>query len=222
MSTLLTVNVTNNSPYQQSFYFFQQPAIYTGGYSVYSNSLWASYLGPSATTGGQLTFMANVQFYAGVQQAVSLVPQVGQISGSALASQPINLATTGKTTNDGTTMSVSPLGLAVPTYMNGVQPGAFRIVTPSYNPNVTPYNAGSATQANGLIVLSSFVVAPPNQNIDCQPIMKYYVAVGQYTPGTVMNFSQSSVGSALCDFTGGFTSARVIYNADGTWSVQSS
>jgi len=220
MSTLLTVNVTNNSPSVQSFYFFQQPAVYTGGGSVYSNSLWASSLVPFAQTGGQLTFVANVQFYAGVQQAVSLVPQVGQVSGSALASQPIELATTGGTPKDGTTMKVNPLGLAVPTYMSGVQPGAFRIVTPAYDPSRTPYNAGSATQANRLIVLSSFVVPPPNQNIDYRPILKYYVAVGYFTPGTVINFSHSSVGSAVCDFTGGSTAAQVTYNADGTWSTR--
>ena len=218
MSTLLTINLKNNSPYQQTFFFFQQPAVYTGGGLVYSNSLWSASLGPYDTTGGTLTFAANLQFYAGAQQAVSLVPQVGSTSGYASASQPIDLATDGKTTNDGTIMMVNPLGLAKPAPVSGVQGGAFRIVTPGYDPNVTPYNAGSATQANGVIVLSSFVVAPPNMNIDCQPILKYYVAVGGYTAGTVMNFSQSSVGSAVCDFTGGYTQAQVTYNADGTWS----
>ena len=63
------------------------------------------------------------------------------------------------------------------------------------------------------------IVAPPNQNIDCQPILKYYVAVGAYKPGTVMNFTQSSITSAICDFTGGKTTANVEYTKEGKWVV---
>lgn len=82
------------------------------------------------------------------------------------------------------------------------------------------YNIGSAVQANGSAMLSNFVVATPANITDCQPIRRYYVQTGSYTPGTVMNFAASSVNAALCDFTGGHSTINVTLNQDGTWTVQ--
>jgi len=217
MSTLLTINVTNNEP-TQSFYFFQQPAIYSGGAPVYTNSLYSQALANFDASGSILTFLVNSQFYAGIQQA-NTPPQVGQSSGYTSASRPIDLATTAGTGNDSTIASVNPLALSVPANTPGVQPGAFRITTPVFS--APPYyNVGSAVNANGGIILSNFVQANPSSNTDCQPILKYYVATGQYTPGSVMNFTQSSATAALCDFTGGYTVANVTLNSNGTWSVK--
>ncbi len=217
MSTLLTINVTNLEPATQQFYFFQQPAVYTGGATVYSNSLYSDSLGNYATTGSTLTFQVNMQFYAGIQQAHS-TPQVGQSSGYSSASRAIDLAPTSGPANDWTTASVGPLGLTQPTNSTGVQPGAFRITTPVYSPPAI-YNVGSAVEVNGGIALSNFVVANPNNNTDCQPILTYYVQTGSYTPGTVMNFSTSSVNAAVCDFTGGHSIINVTLNADGSWGT---
>jgi hypothetical protein len=218
MSTLLTINVKNLESATQNFYFFQQPAIYTGGAQVYSNSLFSQSLGNYGDTGSVLTFQVNLQFYAGIQQAHS-TPQVGQSSGYSSASRAIDLAPATGTANDWTTASVSPLGLTVPTVGSGVQQGAFRITTPQYSPPAI-YNIGSAVEANGGIVLSNFVVANPSNNTDCQPILKYYVQTGTYTPGTVMDFTASSVNAALCDFTGGHSVIDVTLNANGSWSTQ--
>ncbi len=89
-----------------------------------------------------------------------------------------------------------------------------------FNPVLANYNAGSAVQTlTGGIVLSNFVTAQPNSNIDCQPIIKFYVQTGTYTPGTVMNFTSSSATAALCDATPGYSSFSVSYNPDGTWTV---
>jgi len=216
MSTLITINVTNNEA-NQGFYFFQQPAIYTGGGQVYSNSLYSQTLANYSASGSQLTFQVNLQYYAGIQQA-NTVPQVGQTSGYSSASRAIDLATKDHTGNDSTIASVDPLSLSAPANNPGVQEGAFRITTPVFS--APPYyNVGSAVNVNGGIVLSNFVQATPNANTDCQPILKYYVATGQYTPGSVMNFTQSSATAQLCDFTGGNTVANVTLNQDGSWSV---
>lgn len=218
MSTMLTINVSNYEAQTQGFYFFQQPAIYTGGGQVYSNSLFSASLGNYDQTGGILTFQVNLQYYAGIQQSNS-PPQVGNASGYASASRAIDLATASGTGNDWTTATVSPaLGLSQPVNGAGVQAGAFRITTPSFS-SPPYYNVGSAVSANGGIILSNFVQANPAANTDCQPILKYYVQTGQYTPGTVMNFTQSSVNAALCDFTGGFTVANVTLNSNGTWTT---
>ncbi|WP_026221374.1 hypothetical protein [Ancylobacter sp. FA202] len=218
MSTLLTINLTNRTAATQSFYFFQQPAIYAGGSQVYSNSLHCQYLGNYDSTGSVLTFQANLQYYAGIQQTNNQ-PQVGQSSGFASAFRAIDLAPASGTANDCTTASVDPLGLSQPTVGQNVQAGAFRIITPAYQAPPM-YNIGSAVQTNGSLVLSNFVVANPLNTTDCQPILRYYVQTGSYTPGSVINFTTSSINAAMCDFTGGHSTMNVTLNPDGTWAVQ--
>lgn len=218
MSTLLTINVKNNEANTQGIYFFQEPAIYSSGAPVYSNSLYSQALGNFDDTGAILTFQVNMQYYAGIQQAHS-TPTIGQSSGYASASRPVDLApANGPGPNDWVTASVNPLGLTHPTAGAGVQPGAFRITTPIYPPP-SIYNIGSAVEVNGGITLSNFVVANPANHTDCQPVLKYYVQTGGYTAGTVMNFTSSSVNSALCDFTGGHSIIDVILNNDGSWTT---
>ncbi len=223
MATLITINVTNNSTTLQNFFFFQQPAIYSGGAQVYTNSLYTQALLPYATSGAVLSFSMLLQYNAGVEQQVS-PPQIGQPSGQLAAIQAINLtpAPGGTPTNNTTTMTVSPsLGLSVPVSTTGPQPGSFRIITPIFNPTLANYNAGSAVKTlSGAITLSNFVTAPPNSNLDCQPVIKFYVGTGTYTAGTVMNFTSSSITAALCDATPGYTTFNVSYNSNGTWTVQ--
>src|ERR1700754_1858183 len=223
MATLITINVTNNSTTIQNFFFFQQPAVYSGGAEVYTNSLYTQALLPYATSGAVLSFSMLLQYNAGVQQQIS-PPQIGQPSGQLAAIQAINLtpAAGGQPTNNTTSMTVSPsLGLSVPVSTTGPQPGSFRIITPIFNPVLANYNAGSAVRAlSGSITLSNFVTAPPNSNLDCQPVITFYVQTGTYTPGTVMNFTASSINAAVCDATPGYTTFNVSYNVDGTWKVQ--
>jgi hypothetical protein len=222
MATPITINVRNNSSVLQNFFFFQQPAVYTGGQEVYTNSLYTQALLPYSTSGAVLTFSVILQFYAGVQQQVS-PPIVGKPSGQLAASQPIGLtpAPGGAPTNNTTTMTVKPsLGLSVPVSSSAPQTGSFRIITPVFDPVLANYNAGSAVQTlTGGITLSNFVTAQPNSNLDCQPVIIFYVQTGTYTPGTVMNFTSSSATAAVCNATPGFTTFDVQYNADGTWSV---
>jgi hypothetical protein len=221
MATPLTINVRNNSTALQNFFFFQQPAIYTGGQDVYTNSLYTAALLPYASSGAVLTFSVILQYYAGVQQQVS-PPVIGQPSGQLAASQAIGLTPASGTPPPNTTsMTVSPsLGLSVPVSTTGPQVGAFRIITPVFNPVLTNYNAGSAVQTlTGGITLSNFVTAQPNSNLDCQPVIVFYVQTGTYTPGTVMNFTSSSATAAVCNFTPGYSTYAVSYNADGTWTT---
>lgn len=217
MSSQLTINVTNRSSSTQTFYFFQQPAIFSGGQQVYSNSLFSQALGNYDQTGAILTFQTVFQPFACIQQA-SHPPQVGAASGYSSAIRAMDLATNAGG-NDSTNASVNPLGLAPAVNMPGVQPGAFRMITPAYQPQEI-YNLGQAVQVNGQVSLSSFVSAMPNYLVDCQPVLKFYVQTGSYTPGAVINFSQSSVNAAWCDFTGGFSVINVTLNPDGTWTTQ--
>ena len=218
MSTLLTINVKNHIPATQTFYFFQQPSMYTGGSRVYSNSLCSQALGNYDSTGSVLTFQVSLQPYACIQQAYQQ-PQVGQSSGFASAYRAIDLAPASGTANDCTTASVSPLGLSPATVGPNVEPGAFRIITPIHEPS-SIYNIGSAVQANGSVMLSNFVVANPASTTDCQPILQFYVQTGSYMAGSVINFTTSSVNAAMCDFTGGYSTMNVSLNPDGTWTCR--
>lgn len=218
MSTLLTINVRNFAPQAQSFYFFQEPSKYTGGGQVYSNSLYHAYLGSYNDTGAILTFRVNLQYYAGIQQT-NKMPAVGQSSGFLSASRPIDLTkASGDPTNNSTIASVQPVGLSTPAFAPNAQPGSFRVTTPVYDLG-SSFNVGSAVEVQGGIVLSNFVLANPNSNTDCQPILKFYVQTGQYTPGTVMNFTQSSVSAALCDFTDGAAFINADLQSNGLWQT---
>lgn len=221
MSTLLTINVKNLQSQTQNFYFFQQPAVYSGGGKVYSNALYSQTLGNYDDTGAELTFQVNLQYYAGIQEANS-VPVEGHSSGFASASRAIELAPAAgesSTPNDSTVATISPLGLSMPTYSADVEAGAFRITTPSFT-SPPYYNVGSAVNVNGSVVLSNFVQSNPMNNTDCQPILKYFVQTGKPTQGSVMNFTQSSTNSASVDFTGGYTICNVSLLANGKWTTQ--
>lgn len=221
MATPITINVTNNSTSLQNFFFFQQPAQYSGGAQVYTNSLFTAPLLPFSQSGSMLTFTMILQYYAGVQQQVA-PPQVGVASGQLGAMQAINVTpATGAPNKNVTNMTVSPsLGLSPPVSQTGPQTGAFRIVTPTWNTQLTNYNAGSAVSSlTGGITLSNFVTAMPNTNLDCQPVIVFYVQTGTYTPGTVMNFTASSVNAAVCDFTPGYATYNVAYSSSGIWTA---
>lgn len=220
MSAVYTLNVTNNSFSAQDFYFFQKPAFYSDGAQVYSNAIFSATLLPHASSGSILTLRLLQQHYAGVQiQAHPPVP--GQASGHMTASQPIDLTTTSQTKNS-THMIVTPsLGLTPPTHTAGVRQGAYRIAIPGFNPSTNQYNAGLAIKnmSTGAVVLSNFVTAQPNQNLDCQPVPAFYVNTGRYKEGEVIDFPNASIGAALCSMDSGVTTLNVTYNIDGTWSI---
>ncbi len=218
MSSMFTINVRNNEPQTQGFFFFQEPAAFTGGAPVYSNALYSQTLANYSQTGSILTFQVSNQNYAGIQEAHT-PPQIGQTSGYASASRPIDLATGSGTSNDSTTASVAPLGLSNPAPASGVQNGGFRISTPLY---VSPpyYNIGTAANVNGGLLLSSFTLSNPNQDTDVVPVNKFYVSTGRYVPGAVINFTQSAVVAAMCDFTTGYTTIDVTLEQNGTWTVR--
>jgi hypothetical protein len=221
MVKTLTINVRNVSPIVQTFFFFQEPAVFVGGpapQQIYANSLYCQTL----TQGAALTFALLMQPYAGVQQQLS-PPVVGAASGQLASGRAIGLtpAAGGPPTNN-TTMTLSPsLGLSVPFSTTGPQPGNFRINAAYTFPY--QYNAGSAVRMwAGGIVLSSFVTAQEGSIIDCMPTDKFYVQTGTYVSGTVLDFASASSTAALCDATSGSTSFDVVYNVDGTqptWTV---
>lgn len=222
MSTTYTITVQNESPNPQGLYFFQKPAQYTGGVQVYSNSIGFQNI-PGYQPGviSQVTFILMEQYYAGAQTQTS-PPRVGVAQTSAISVAPIDITPSSGQALNMTNMTISnnTLSLTPAAYDSGVQEGAFRIVTPAFNPTLVNYNIGlAAVMGNGQAVLSNFITAPPSNNVDAQPVVIFYVNTGNYTPGTTINFTSSSKNSAICDATGGQTDFMVTYKTDGTWAV---
>jgi hypothetical protein len=221
-NTLITINLVNNSPNTERFFFFQAPSVYVGGGDVYSNSILSYTLTPHSVYNSSYTFQLLLQYYAGAQQAHG-VPQVGQPSGYGSATTAIGLTPNpdDESTNNCTTMAVTPsVGLTNPVYKKDVQAGAFRIETPVFDSNDQHYNAGSAvTTHDGSVVLSNFVQVRPNDNLDCQPVLIFYVQTGDYAAGQVMNFTNSSRGAGKCDATTGTHTFQVSYDSFGKFTV---
>lgn len=210
--TTYNILINNNSPNSQDFFIFQTPAKYVGGGKIFSNSIHQTRL----SAGAQATVTIEREFYAGVQSATA-APKVGSVSGSDVIEKPVNLA---PGPDDQVTVELDPLSLTPPKAGNGVESGAFRIVTPSYKPSSTGLmNIGLATATGGRQVLSSFIQAEPNKNTDCQPIVTFYVATGIYTAGTVINFDSSSVNAAECDASTGSENFVADYPPNGEWNV---
>lgn len=225
MSTTYTINVTNESNVNQDFFIFQAPAIYSGGPKTYTNALYQELVAPASNGGGVMTFEMTKQFYAGVQEQF-MTPAVGAVSGGTTACQSIELTpATGEAVGNSTIFGIKPLLLAAPGSTADTQKGAFRVVTPTFTPGQEGnYNVGVASLSKvpgGPAIMSSFIVAEPTKTVDCQPIMKFYVATGSYTAGSVVNFSTASIKSITCDATEGYTTFQVSYKKDGTWAMTS-
>ncbi|SDQ16766.1 hypothetical protein [Pseudovibrio sp. Tun.PSC04-5.I4] len=219
MPTLLTIHVKNLTPTPRKFFIFQKPAIYVGGQKVYTNSAYSQELAPSTPDNEKLlTFQVNMQFHAGLQQAHS-TPVVGESSGYETSSVKIDIAPIKGTAADSTKATLDPLGLSNAVFDKDVQKGAFRIYVPPFAPN-KHYNVGSAVETgDGSNVLSNFIPAEASVAVDCEPILQFYVATGDYTPGTVMDFTEKGENAALCDFTGGYDVINITMKDNGTWAA---
>jgi hypothetical protein len=222
MAASLTLNIRNNSANLQNFFVFQQPSTFSGSGIVYATSLFTSPLLPFNTSGAILSVTVMLSpgtAYAGVQQRQG-TPTVGQLCGGIAAIQPVALAPPPPQPVNTTTMSSRPLGLSPPVYTAGPQAGAFRIAIPSFDPTLNQFNAGAAIEnLDQSITISNFVTAQPLTNLDCQPVQRFYVQIGNHPPHTVIDFASVSQNAASCDFTPGYTSYAVSYNANGSWST---
>ncbi len=231
-----TITVVNNTLFNQSISFFQAAAIYTTlpgkeNLTVQVNSLYSEKLAP-ATKGASLNFISHLRFYAGAQEAAAPKPVEGQISAFNSISRLIDISgaidEAGKPSPNATTLSVSPLALSLPVVNPAVTLGAFRITTLSAQDLLTGYNVGLVVAINGTEIMSSYVTVQTQQDIDCAPVLKFYVVVGDYAQGAPIDINRVLSNAAVCDFTSGCSRAFVTLNpvdpsaAQTTWSVKMS
>jgi hypothetical protein len=102
----------------------------------------------------------------------------------------------------------NPIALTPPVFNSNVPVGAFRIVVPSYDSNSETYYVGTGLQSqSGLVILTTYIVANPNTQVDVTPTTTFYVAIGNYKTGQQIPSQISSYGK--CD-----TSAKRAFTAD--------
>ncbi len=207
--TSYTIQIWNQSQAARSYVLFlQQPDLASSGSpQVYTNA-WATF--PSITNGGfdRITFDDAIYAYWSH-------PPVGSqmLSGGVM---PVNTQTQDTVAFSGG----SPTGFTSVTSPGSAQPGSFAIVTGSDFTPSNGYVLGMARIAATPIPVPTMTFpALPNTISNITPIHTYYVAVGDYQPGDVIDAAQVP-GAAEIDFTGrAQTTATVVQKPDGTFSV---
>jgi hypothetical protein len=233
MPTLFKIIITNNSLQLMYFSLIQAASTFASSANVSSSSLDCQPLRPFSDAGTTLSFSMDPQIYAGAQE---IMPSGARTSAAANARLAPSLASAGASqtsavqaieltpANGGnpsnyTSMLVNPIGLSRANFNANVAKGAFCIAIPPYTPPIPSYTIGNATiNQEGSVILSSFISAPPNQEVSVSVSQIYYVAAAQYATGSIVNYGQAIANAAKCDFTTGYTTYTTNYQADGTFS----
>ncbi len=207
--TSYTIQIWNQSQAARSYVLFvQQPELASAGSPQGYTNAWATF--PSVTNGGfdRITFDETIYAYW------SEPPANGRTQSGGVA--PVNTQTHDTVTFSGG----SPTGFTSVTSPGSAPPGTFAIVTGSDFTPSNGYVLGVARMAASPIPVPTMTFpALPNTISTIRPIHTYYVAVGDYAPGEVMDAGLVA-GAAEIDFTGrAQTTATVIQQPDGTFSV---
>ena len=209
------VNNEMNNPID--VYFFTNPASFNEMTGTYTNSLGTETV--QAGTASQAKFTYTLANFAAAQK---LTNPAGQLQTTSVALQPIQIQTD-KEKGEKTMMTfdknVSP-ELGTPAKVDaGIVKGSFQIQTPSYPSGQGKYGIGLGAISGGEYHLASYTEAEPNQIVNVQPVVKFYIAIGRTQKGKDANFYTVSTTSALCDATMGMTTFNVVRTDDGKWRV---
>ncbi|ANM14903.1 MULTISPECIES: hypothetical protein [unclassified Rhizobium] len=231
-SSSYQIIVRNLSSVTQYFYLFQKQASFPSlvSPSVLASSLGCQSVGNYTSSGAQINFGLDSQIYAGALSTMAAVPPSQLISlisldatrsiiASTTAHRAITLTTSDGSPNNSTSLTLDPLGLSAPAYQSGVPVGAFAMNVPSYTPSPVPelYCGVAALNNDQAIILSSFIAPAPNAVMSCIPEQVFFVKTGYQPLGSAVSYDETN--TARCDFTTGYASFTVTYNANGTFSA---
>ncbi|KPH06539.1 hypothetical protein CO657_27820 (plasmid) [Rhizobium acidisoli] len=234
-SSSYQIIVRNLSQTTQYFYVFQKQAAFPSSLpspaSILSGSLGCQSVGNYASSGAQINFGLDSQVYAGAlstkQSAsssqlialISLNAATRSIVTSTTAARPVALTTADGSPDNSTTLTLDPLGLSAPANQTGIAIGGFGMNVPSYTPLPNPelYCGVAALNSSEAIILSSFIAPTPNAVMNCVPKQIFFVKMGYQPMGSMVAYDESN--AACCDFTTGYATYTVTYNANGTFSA---
>lgn len=226
------ITVRNLSQATQYFYIFQAKAAFPSltSASVLSSSLGCQSVGNYTSSGAQIDFGLDSQIYAGAlstgeavqpSQFIALIAldATQSIVSNTTAARAITLTTSDGSPENCTSLSLDPLGLSMAAYQSGVPVGAFAMNVPPYTPLPVPelYCGVAALNSDEKVILSSFVAPAPNAILSCIPEQVFFVKAGYQPAGTIVPYDETN--SARCDFTTGYATFTVTYNANGTFSA---
>lgn len=223
--------IRNMAAQAANFYAFQQQAAFSSSASgtvVYSTCLSTGELAPSDQSGAQLDFAFDAQIYAGAQCRNAMTGSaalshsfLGNTSSLSMAFRAVALTTSMASDNSTNfvKLSVNPLGLSAPFHQEGLAAGFFGLQVPTFAPgSVQGLQCGCAViNQDESITLSSFVAPPPATNLYFAPMETYYVKIGSFSVGQVVNYDTAN--SARCDFSNGASVIAVSYGSDGTFTT---
>ncbi len=234
MTSTHKIVVKNLSNSLMNFFVYQQPAkIVSAGtsYKVFYTSLGTGALLPHASSGAELSFEFKQQVLAAAysNDTAANITKIGFLTAQSAqsdlnASWPIELTPSSGTAEiaNNTVLSLAPLGLSKPKYAERVPKGNFGITVPSYMPQdgIDLFCGVAIDDPKEGLILSSYVTPAPASQVFCAPEAKYYIEVGTYAAGYILNFPDKN--AALCDFTNGASICNVSYDADGSFEVTKS
>lgn len=234
MSNTHTIAIKNLSKSTVNFFVCQQPAkVLSAGtpYDVVSTSLGTGIVLPHDSSGAVLEFQFDNRVLVAAHSnrtsediiIIDIFPDHTEQSGID-ACWPIDLTPANGSSEvaNNTVLSSAPLGLTKPVYANGIPQGNFGIKVPSYTPQdgYDLFCGVAIKDPKEGVILSCYVTPAPASQVFCAPEAKYYVKVGTYAVGQIIEISDEN--AALCDFTNGALICNVSYNADGSFEVTKS
>jgi hypothetical protein len=209
-----TIQIWNQSNFSKSYAaFMEQPSVVAGGGNpeIYTNA-WATF--ESVTNGGFDTITYDDVTFAYWGTAPQDPAGHSHIVTGGVAE--VNTATRDKVDFSGS----GDRGFG-PTTPGIAMAGSYVIATNADFTAANNYVFGLA-RPSGTPMPSPVATfkAMPNDTFNITPVEKFYVTDGQYTPGAVIDITETSTKAAQIDFTGKpQTTATVIQAADGSFSV---
>jgi hypothetical protein len=209
-----TINLYNQSTFTKSYVVFNKlPQLNTSGSDpqIFANA-WVSL--PNVANNGTETLSTSDSVYAYYGTAPQqLAPGVMVTQGGAT---PVNTAT-----QDSVTFIGAEPGAFSSVTSGAADAGAFQIIANSDFDPSAGYVFGMAKMTPvGMPVPVATFTAMPSDTFNVIPVVTFYIAEGNYTPGTIINVKEASTKAATIDFTGRQqTTATVTQNSDGTFTV---
>jgi hypothetical protein len=211
-----SIQVLNNSNFAKSYVLFMQPPKVTssgGQPEVYTNA-WVTF--PGIQPNGTDHIIYTDQTFA--YWATATIP----VAPGTKMNQDGSAAVDASQQDSVNFIGAIPTGFGTVTH-GGAETGSYRIIASSDFDSTNGYLFGLARPGNVPDIPSPVAtfIAQPNDTYDITPVINFYVADGDYTPGSIIDYSAVSTKAGNVSFTGkSQTNAVVTQGANGLFTTK--